>query len=262
MYLMHKFSLHKQQAQIPTSITVETELDFVVLQKAFLIEIERNDSLRLKLTKTKNGVMQYFGEAYDYNVPVKCFDSVEEQQAFFDKDAPVPVRFMRGETFRIYFYRTVGQGCGIYTNFSHLIMDAAGIVIFYLDLLNVYNSIMENCDLPAPLFKYEENIVKVLEKNRDEEKNSRHEAFYREYFSCGGEPFYAGAHGPELLEKFRKKTKNPSARVPMAYNPLHDKCDMAIFHIPGADVRKIVDYCMQKQLSPDRKSTRLNSSHR
>ena len=42
MYLMHKFSLHKQQAQIPTSITVETELDFVVLQKAFLIEIERN----------------------------------------------------------------------------------------------------------------------------------------------------------------------------------------------------------------------------
>ena len=47
MYLMHKFSLHKQMAQIPTSFVMDADLDFEVLQKALNIVIERNDSLRL-----------------------------------------------------------------------------------------------------------------------------------------------------------------------------------------------------------------------
>ncbi len=251
MYLMHKFSLHKQQAQIPTSFTVDEELDFGVLQRALLIEIERNDSFRLKFIKDKTGVKQYFGGVYSYNVPVKDFNSPEEQQEFFDRDARVPVKFMKGETFRIYFYRTKSHGWGIYTNFSHLIMDAAGIVIFYLDLLNVYDSLIKNAELPPPLHKYEDYIIRTLAADKDEKKNTKHEAFYKEYFSYGGEPFYAGAHGPELLEKFRKKTKNPAARVPMAYNPLHDKCEMEVFHISCDEMKKIIDFCMKEQISPE-----------
>ncbi len=251
MYLMHRFSLHKQQAQIPTSLTVDEELDFNVLQKAFLIEIERNDSLRLKFIKDKTGVKQYFGEPYSYTVPVKHFASEKEQQEFFRKESSLPVKFMKGENFRIYFYKTDGFGWGIYTNFSHLVMDAAGIVIFYLDMLGVYDALINDAELPAPMHRYEDYVVKMLEEEKNEKKNEKHEAFYREYFGFGGEPFYAGAHGSEFLEKFRKKTKNPSARVPMAYNPLHDKCDMAVYGISREDIEKIIDFCTEKQLSPE-----------
>ena len=251
MYLMHKVSLHKQQTQIPTSFTVDRELDFALLQKAFLIEIERNDCLRLRFIKTKAGIKQYFGDSYTYDVPVMNFSSPEEQQEFFDKDAPLPVRFMKGEMFRIYFYRTKGCGCGIYTNFSHMIMDAAGIVIFYLDLLKVYDALEKVADMPAPLHRYEDYIVKKLEEAADEKKTQKHEAFYREYFSRGGAPFYAGAHGSELLDSFRKKKKDPSARVPMAYNPLHDRCDMEIYHISKEELDKIAGFCMSNQISPE-----------
>ena len=43
MYLMFKFGFHKQMAQIPTSVSVDYELDFELLQKAFDIEKQKAD---------------------------------------------------------------------------------------------------------------------------------------------------------------------------------------------------------------------------
>ena len=107
MYLMHRFSVHKQMAQIPTSFTVENDIDFDILQKAFNIVIKRNDCMRLAFTKKGGKLMQYFREPYTYRVPLKYFRSVEQQEAFFTADAPKPVRFEKGELFRIYFFKFI-----------------------------------------------------------------------------------------------------------------------------------------------------------
>ncbi len=251
MYLMYKFGIHKQQAQIPTSIAIDRELDFNLMQRAFQIEIERNDSLRLRFTRSKGKVRQYFIGRYNYKVPVKYFFSLKEQEAFFEKDAPRPVNFLKDETFRIWFFKTAHGGSGIYSNFSHLVMDAAGIVIFYLDMLNIYDALEQKKELPKPLNRYEDYIIKRLEEEKNEKKTQKHEDFYREYFKRGGEPFYAAVHGPGLLEKFRQKTKNPDARVPMAYNPLFDKCDMLSFNVSTEDTEKIIDFCQKNQISPE-----------
>lgn len=251
MYLMFKFGLHKQMAQIPTSFTLKTDLDFDLLQKAFEIEIERNDSLRLRFVKDGKSVKQYFSEPYSYKVPVKYFESSEQQDEFFSKDASKPVFFLKDETYRIYFFKTKDAGCGVYSNFSHLIMDAMGIVIFYNDLMKVYKSLSENVPLEEPLYKYEECIQDELEKNADKIKNEKHEKFYREYFLKGGEPFYAGVHGIEFLEKYRKKKKNPNIRVPMAYNPLYDRCETVVEHISFEDTNKIIEFCTTNKVSPE-----------
>ena len=105
MYLMFKFGLHKQMVQIPTSVAVDYELDFDLLQKAFDIEIQRNDSLRNRFKKVKGKVKQYFIDEYQYTVPMKEFASVQEQEAFFSEDAQKPVYFLKDETFRIYFFK-------------------------------------------------------------------------------------------------------------------------------------------------------------
>ena len=90
MYLMYKFNIHKQHVQIPTSITVDSDFDFDLLQKAFDIEIERNESLRLRFVKIKGEVKQYVVEPYKLKVEHKHFSSVEEQEAFFSADAQKP----------------------------------------------------------------------------------------------------------------------------------------------------------------------------
>lgn len=251
MYLMYKFGLHKQQVQIPTSITVDCDFDFDLLQKALDIEIERNESLRIRFTKIKGEIKQYFIEPYKHKVERKHFSSVEEQQAFFDADAQKPCFFLKDECFRIYFFTTDGGESGIYSCFSHLVIDALGTVGFYMDLFRVYAALLKGEELPSALDSYEEHIQNELLRCSDELKQKKHEEFYREYFLQYGEPYYAAVHGHEYLDAYRKKKKNPDIRVPMAYNPLHDKCDMIIEHIGPEDAKKIFEYCMENCISPE-----------
>lgn len=251
MYLMVKYSFHKQLVQIPTSFTVDYDIDFNLLQRAFDIEVERNDSLRNKFVKTDKKIMQYFAPSAQYTIPIKYFSSKEEQEAFFSADAQKPVLFLKDDTFRMWFYKTEGEGCGIYSNVSHMIMDAMGIVGMYFDLLRVYNALAKGEEMPAPLDKYEDYIVEELKTISDKKKMAKHEKFYKEYFLKGGEPYYCGVHGPDFLDAYRKKKKNAKLRVPEAYSPIYDKSETIVRHIDPENATKIFDFCKKNLIAPE-----------
>ena len=251
MHLMVKYSFKKQIVQIPCSFTAETEINFDLMQKAFEIEIERNDSLRNRFTVVDKQLKQYFIEPYKMTVPKKFFRSSEEQKAFFDKDAQTPVKFKDCVPFRIYFFRTLGVGGGIYINMSHLAMDALGIVGCIFDMLRVYFALKNDEPIPAPLDSYEDYIQQEFLKLQDEKKQAKHAKFYEEYWDKEKEPFYAGVHGPEFLEKARKKQKNPNLRVPAAYNPLFSSCKQITIPIDADTTAKIFDYCRANSIAPE-----------
>ena len=251
MHLMVKYSFKKQIVQIPCSFTAETEINFDLMQKAFEIEIERNDSLRNRFTVVDKQLKQYFIEPYKMTVPKKFFRSSEEQKAFFDKDAQTPVKFKDCVPFRIYFFRTLGVGGGIYINMSHLAMDALGIVGCIFDMLRIYFALKNNEPIPAPLDSYEDYIQQEFLKLQDEKKQAKHAKFYEEYWDKEKEPFYAGVHGPEFLEKARKKQKNPNLRVPAAYNPLFSSCKQITIPIDADTTAKIFDYCRANSIAPE-----------
>ena len=251
MHLMVKYSFKKQIVQIPCSFTAETEINFDLMQKAFEIEIERNDSLRNRFTVVDKQLKQYFIEPYKMTVPKKFFRSSEEQKAFFDKDAQTPVKFKDCVPFRIYFFRTLGVGGGIYINMSHLAMDALGIVGCIFDMLRVYFALKNDEPIPAPLDSYEDYIQQEFLKLQDEKKQAKHAKFYEEYWDKEKEPFYAGVHGPEFLEKARKKQKNPNLRVPAAYNPLFSNCKQITLPIDADTTAKIFDYCRANSIAPE-----------
>ena len=251
MYMMVRYSFHKQLVQVPTSFSVDRDIDFDLLTRAFNIEIERNDSLRLRFVKQDKEIKQYFLPEYKMDtVEVKHFGSKEEQEAFFNADAQKPILFLK-ETFRIYFYHTDGVGNGIYVNTTHLAMDAMGIIIMYFDLLSVYRALLHDTELPKPLEPYETYIKEEFARLSNKEKMAKHAMFYKRYFLKGGEPMYAGVHGPEFLEQTRKKLKNPNLRVPMAYNPLYDKSAFISRTISAEDSKKIFAYCLEHKIAPE-----------
>lgn len=251
MYLMHKFSLHKQMAQIPTSFVLDTDMDFDVLQKALDLVIKRNDSLRLAFIKKGGKLMQYFRDENPYTASVKYFRNAQEQDEFCSADAKKPVRFEKGELFRIVFFKIADGHCGIYANFTHMVIDALGIAFFYKELLMIYAALMQDDELPPATDSYEEYIKRDLVLHRNEKKMAKHERFYKEYFLQHGEPFYAAVHGMDFLNAYRKKKKNPDIRVPMAYNPLYSKCDFLTMHIEPEKASKIFAYCQENRFAPE-----------
>ena len=76
MHLMVKYSFKKQIVQIPCSFTAETNMNFDLMQKAFEIEIERNDSLRNRFTVVDKQLKQYFVEPFKMTVRKKFFRNI------------------------------------------------------------------------------------------------------------------------------------------------------------------------------------------
>ena len=253
IYMLVKFSFHKEIVQIPASFTLEKKIDFALLTKALNIEFQRNDSLRLRFKKIDGEIKQYFLDEYRVDsVPIMTFSSDAEKEEYLQKDAVTPVHFLKNETFRIIFYRMTDGRNGVYLNCSHLAIDAMGMLVFFMDLLFVYKALLTGEEMPDPLYSYEEYIQKELEKSKDEKRLAKGQKFYQEYFAKGGEPFYAGVHGPELLEKERKKKKNPDLHVTdAAYAPFNDKALVTSYGISKEDSKTIFDYCMAHNVAPE-----------
>ena len=241
---MLKYSFfHKQVIQIPMSIVTHTPIDFDVLKKALNIEIERNDCMRLRFYKEHGEFYQYFLDKYVVDdVPVVTFSTEEEQQAYLTADARRPIRHLKGEDFRIIFFRSFDGGYGIYINITHLCMDAAAVFVFFSDLLGVYDHLKNGKPMPRPLGEYKKTIRKELAIVADEKKMKEEEEFYTQFFLKDGDPLYAGVHGPELLEKERKRKHDPSLRAPSCFDPIHDKAELARYDVSKEDSDKILAF--------------------
>ena len=250
MYFMVKYSIHKQITQIPSSITVKEKLDFDLLKKALNVEIERNDALRLRFDKVKGNIKQYFLPKFSMeNVEVLSFDTKESQDDYFNKDAKKPVKFLKDETFRVKFFGSYEGGSGIYLNISHIVTDALGAAVFFSDLLSVYKALSQGEEMPEPLHSYEEHILREFEYLGNEKQHGRDREFYINYWKENGEPFYAGIHGPDILEKARKK--DSSIRVPKVYDPIHDKAEVERKYLSAEEANLVYDYCKKHSVVPE-----------
>ena len=246
--LKHSF-FHKQVTQIPESMIVKKELDFDVMKKAFNIEIERNDCLRLRFFKEKGKIKQYFIDEYKVdNIPVLDFKSDEERQAVLGADAQKPVRMLKDETFRIKFFRMSDGRNGVYINIHHLVMDNAAVFIFFADLFAIYDSLMNGTEMPKPLGKYEEIVQKELAYVANPENLKKEEQAYREYMEKDGEPLYLGVEGPRHLEAERAKKKNPNIKAPSLFDPINDKAELTKHSINYEDSQKIFEFMKENNV--------------
>ena len=248
---MLKYSFfHKQVTQIPESIIINKDIDFDLMEKAFNIEIERNDCLRLRFFKEKGRIRQYFLPEHKIgNIPVLNFKSEQERIDILTADARKPIKMLKGETFRVKFFRTHDNRCGVYVNIHHLVMDNAAVFTFFADLFAVYDSLSEGTLMPRPLGKYEDIIKKELAYVADPENFKREEKAYREFMEKDGEPLYLGVEGPKFLEAERIKRKNPDIKAPSLFDPIHDKAELTKYSIPYDDSQKIFKFMEENGVS-------------
>ena len=249
MCYMLKYSLHKQVTNVPVSLATARPLDFKILAKALNIEIARNDCLRLRFAKKNGKMTQYFLPAYALNgVRVLHFRSKEEQERFFEADAAKAIRPLK-ETFRVFFFTDSENRYGVYLNACHLIMDAYATSVFFRDLLAVYDALASGGELPAPLARYEEHLPKEYEYLESEQYENDREYFDGFHRGMGCPPFYAGVHGPAVLEKQRRR--KPDLTVPVAFDPIHDKAEGLYLTADEETTKLLLDWCKINKIAPE-----------
>ncbi len=249
---MWKYSVHMQSTQVPMSIAFDEDIDFSLLARAVNIEIERNDCLRLRIFRDGFKVKQYFLNEYKLEkILVKEFSSKEEQEKYFDSVASTKLNVFGGEAFRVIFFRTFDNKCGVFLVATHMVMDFAGAFMFFKDLMAVYDSLKNGTPMPRPLTKYED-IVKNEQDNPElEERIKRDAKELDEWGARDRRPFYNAINGTKVLDFQSKLLHNKELNMPHVYIPVLDKTNLIKCHLSEADSNRISDFIAENNLSPE-----------
>lgn len=249
--LQLRFSVHKECTQIIFYMIINQKLDFDLLKQAVNMEIERNDCLRIRLEKRDKMLKQYFMPEYRLeNIPVLDFTgkTKQEQDAVLTNDARTPLKTMKGEMYRIILYRTYDGRTGIYLNISHVIADLYATVVFFSDLLEVISALQGRTPMPRPLSSFEECLKKDLLIFNDKEAEERHKQFFKELFTKDGPSFYAGVDGMRLLNKTRRKKRDPNLRYEILNTFINDKSENYCMHLPAERAEPILSFCEKNSI--------------
>lgn len=214
MYLARQFSFHKQVMNVPTSVFVDHLLDMALLRQAVEDAIQRWDAFGVRLTRQDKEVRQYFTDRRVLSLEIIDFSqkSPAAMEAFFVKMSAKPMKLYDSPLARIYLVKAPDGGSGIYSCISHLIMDSWAISMFYKDILEIYFARRNNAAMPKPVRSYESCLQKEIAYAASDRHTQDHE-FWRQETEEQSEPIYTSVNGSVMLEKVRKRKKNPNFRA-------------------------------------------------
>ncbi len=249
VYMQSQYSLYKRVINILSSIAIDEEVDFQLMNQAFKLLVERNDCLRIRFFKKRGKLMQYFGDSGNKikNVPVLSFETKQQQDAFIDKVRKKAIDYMHGVVIEPYFIHTYDNRYMVFIKICHLVSDLYGINVLYTDLLNVYHALKKGEPLPPAPASFEEIIKKDIEKNANSNVTEKHLEYFTDLLTNNPEPFYAGIHGPNnpIWQKQLKKHQRgmPIFLVRNSTQTYRHKIDKDL-------VEKVLSYCQNNVCSP------------
>lgn len=247
LIISQKATVHKQVNNLPTLVLLDKELDFDILRKAVMKVYERMDSLRLRVVKDGKEMKQYFAE---YEEPyIKFLDfsgkSFEDMENELYKIAHKRVTVFGESMSKVYLIRSYDGKCGIYFVVSHMILDSWGITTFYRDVLQVYEAMVKGNDMPKPLAPYEPLLVRDI-NYKTTEAYKKDQEFWRGFLG-EQEPIFTHVNGSSVLEKYRKKKKNPNLRYGVTFT-LFTKNKNVMLPLPKEMVEKMESFCTANKL--------------
>lgn len=238
LFLSRKYTIHKAVLNIPISMILDVKLDNDVLQKALEIAVTRWDSFGLRLKQENKEIKQYFDTRTCECIEQKDFSqsSEEKMQEFFHKEARKKMDILECPMARFFILTTPKGNTGIFSVINHIIMDSWAISMFFKDVIDVYTTLVNGLPLPKEIRSYESSLIKEIEYSNSDAYKKDQEFWIKEIGQS--EPIYTSVNGSEVLEKFRKKSKNNDIRFAKSFF-IRTKADHVVRNIEKEDMDKM-----------------------
>ncbi len=248
LFYSQKYSFQKQINNVATLLLIEEDIDIEIFKSALLKSYERIDALRLRITKHEGSVMQYFldkeqPEMHYLNLSGK---NPEEVDAVFNKLASKRVTHFDKPLSRVFFLENCNGMKGIFFIVSHLILDSWGICNFFKDVMSVYEAMAKGGEYPKAPYAYKDLMLQEL-NYRNTPQYIKDREYWINEFSPTNEPIFTHLNGSKVLDKVRKKKKNPLYRRATSLSFL-SFASQEILLIPKDMVDKMKLFCSEHRL--------------
>ena len=199
---------------IGTSLTIGTDLDWDVLRESIYKAYERNEGMRIRFAKDKEGnVYQYVVSAEqdrkEREIEFVDFSNVtmEEAADTMQKWTTVPFPFEDSLMTKIKMIRTSDGFNGVYFLGHHMVVDAQSLITFLKDIIELYcNAKYEGVPYPKDMCSYIDQVKKDLAYEAGSKAQQRDREFFRELIEAS-EPVYNGVNGTDKLDAAREMLK-------------------------------------------------------
>ena len=136
---------------------------------------------------------------------------------------------------------------GIYLRIDHRLTDSTGMILMINDIMGLYCHFAYGAPMPEDPPLYHLALEKDLAKEDNASRTAKDRAFWEEQVAIG-EPIYTDVTGRWKLEACRKKYGNPLLRA--ADREMDDlRVGRAIYHLEPEPTRRLMDYCMENEIS-------------
>ena len=147
---------------IGTSLTIEVELDWDQLKKSINEAYARNEGMRVRFAKDKEGTWyQYVMDPEEREIEFVDFSdkTIEEAEAEMQKWTTVPFKMFDAPLTRIVMIKMPDGFNGVYFLGNHMIVDAQSLICFLKDIIELYcNAKYEGVPYPKDMASYVEQI--------------------------------------------------------------------------------------------------------
>lgn len=232
-FLNRRWTVHKNIVNIPTSVQVDQDLDLDVLERAVRLCVGRWDAFGLRFVKHGLAYQQYFGERDCLYVERAEFRDQAERDAFCEHRGRRRLRLVDAPQAGFVVFRMADGGSGLFSVVNHLVLDSWALSMFYKDVFEVYWALVQGADLPKAPPEYRPTLIRELEYQGSERCEADRRFWQAEL--CVTEPTFVSIRGSQVLEAYRKRTRNPDVRAGWT-TYLRTKADHVVRIVDAEDV--------------------------
>ncbi|MCH5212656.1 MAG: peptide synthetase [Oscillospiraceae bacterium] len=249
LYTM-SFSPTAEIVNLGTGRYLQMPINNSVLREALNRAVSRCETMRLRFWKEPETdkiwqyVMPYENQHFEYYDFSEL--SEEKAHAILDCWTSQPFDTFGGPLSRIVLVSMPNGYNGYYMNVHHATMDAASIITFNRDVMDIYCSLMYDLPYPKPMTSYIESVKKDMAYMAGCKKKDADEKYWHEQFSRD-EPIYTDFTGPGRLQTQRCENNNPNQRAGLLLS--RDAAGSTVTYDLDVDsTMKLVHFCEEHGL--------------
>ncbi len=232
--------------------SLKAEIDFDLLNKCILMELERYGCMRVQFTEpdADGEIEQYIVPADSKEIPLKDLSSLTM------KNADATMQSWAYNTFNgdnipmveIFMVKLPEDYRGFFIHMDHRLIDSCGVVVMTNDIMSLYTHLRFGSKMPEPLADYEAVLQNDLKKASNEKRHLKDKKFWDDMLDKWGEPLYSDIQGPMILDRARHAHNNPNLR---AADIELDDLFVAVddYKLNPKPTRQLFDFCQNHQLS-------------
>lgn len=177
---MELFLKNTNMNNIGGYVFIEEKVDFIVLEKAINLFVQKNDALRIKLTLLDGEPYQYV-DHYDYfALNTVHLDSKDELEPLHTKLTRESFSILDSSLFRFTLFDLPNGFGGFNVTLHHFISDAWTMSILVSEIIKIYDLLLRNCSTDDLIFP---SYIDYIVSQRDYKNSSRFEKD-SEFWNC------------------------------------------------------------------------------